>query len=277
VVVSLRRGPERPFTLLFTVDLEEQARLERVGLARESMSVAAQGARDLIELLEGLGIKATWFTTATFALNEPRMVRELAQRGHEVALHGFHDRDDYKTMEPSRAGSLLFKANRVVGSVAGRSPIGFRAPRFQHPGHDLLAGLGLAYDSSLHPSPVPGRYSGRGPLEPFREPESDMTVLPVSVVPGVRLPLSWLWFRALPEGYTRWGASLVEANSDHLCLYFHPWDFADLRPYRFWLPPGYTWKTAGAVAKMQSFLEWGLGRGWKSSTVEDYLKQNDLI
>ena len=85
----------------------------------------------------------------------------------------------------------------------------------------IIKDLGFKYDSSLHPTPMPGRYSGKGKLVPHNDEESGLTVLPVSVVPGLRLPLSWIWFRMFPKGYMRWGASLVEANFDYLCLYFH--------------------------------------------------------
>lgn len=276
--------------LLLTIDLEELDRLASAGLVEESLEVPTRGTRALMELLERLRVPATWFTTASFARAQPRLVRELAGGsrtgsngdnnpgpGHEIALHALDHTDDYKRMDPQRAKERLGMAKTLLEKVAGKPMKGFRAPRYQHPPRTVLADLGLRYDSSHHPTPIPGRYSGRGPTGVYSDQPSGLPVVSVSVVPGLRLPLSWLWFRGLPEGYLRWGAGLVEARCDYLCLYLHPWDMVDLTPYRRWLPPGYTIGTAGALARLESFLKWGLGRGWRPMTMEAFLRQKDWL
>ena len=93
-------------------------------------------------------------------------------------------------MTEDKARKRLQKAKDIVESISGQKTIGFRAPRFQHPSLEIIKDLGFEYDSSLHPSPMPGRYSGKGKLVPHVDRESGLKVVPVSVVPGLRLPLS---------------------------------------------------------------------------------------
>ena len=259
------------FKLLLTIDFEEQRRLEKAGFPNEAIEESLKGTYQIVELFEKLGIKATWFTTAAIGLADTKIFKRLVASGQEIALHALHDRDDYNKMSEDKARKRLQKAKDIVESISGQKTVGFRAPRFQHPSLKVIKDLGFKYDSSLHPSPMPGRYSGKGKLVPHVDEESGLTVLPVSVVPGLRLPLSWIWFRMLPKGYMRWGASLVEANFDYLCLYFHPWDFVDLSKYKSSLPAGFTVGGKSAINDMEDFLKWGLEKGWKSMTIQDYL------
>ena len=254
-----------------TIDFEEQRRLEKAGFPKEAIDESLKGTYRIIELFERLEIKATWFTTAAIGLADVKVFKKLVDLGQEIALHGLHDRDNYNKMTQNKARKRLQKAKDIVESISGQETIGFRAPRFQRPSLEIIKNLGFQYDSSLHPSPIPGRYSGKGKLISHIDKESGLTIVPVSVIPGLRLPLSWIWFRMLPKGYMRWGASLVEANFDYLCLYFHPWDFVDLSKYKSFLPTGFTAGGKSAINDMEDFLRWGLGKGWKSVTIQEYL------
>ena len=254
-----------------TIDFEEQRRLEKAGFPKEAIDKSLKGTYRIVELFERLGIKATWFTTAAIGLADIKIFKRLVDSGQEIALHGLHDRDNYSKMTQDKARKRLKKAKDIVEAISGQKTVGFRAPRFQHPSLKIIKQIGFKYDSSLHPTFMPGRYSGKGKLLPHVDRKSGLTVLPVSVVPGLRLPLSWIWFRMLPRGYMRWGASLVEANFDYLCLYFHPWDFVDLSKFKSCLPAGFTVGGQRAIDEMEAFLKWGLEKGWESMTIQDYL------
>ena len=172
-----------------TIDFEEQRRLEKAGFPKEAIDKSLEGTYAIIELFEKLGIKATWFTTAAIGLSDIKIFKRLVSSGQEIALHALHDRDDYNKMTEDKARKRLQKAKDIVESISGQKTTGFRAPRFQHPSLEIIKDLGFEYDSSLHPSPMPGRYSGKGKLVPHIDRESGLKVVPVSVVPGLRLPL----------------------------------------------------------------------------------------
>ena len=143
-----------------TIDFEEQRRLEKAGFPKEAIDKSLEGTYAIIELFEKLGIKATWFTTAAIGLSDTKIFKRLVSSGQEIALHALHDRDDYNKMTEDKARKRLQKAKVIVESISGQKTIGFRAPRFQHPSLEIIKDLGFEYDSSLHPSPMPGRYSG---------------------------------------------------------------------------------------------------------------------
>ena len=149
-----------------TIDFEEQRRLEKAGFPKEAIEESLKGAYQIVELFEKLGIKATWFTTAAIGLADTKIFKRLVDSGQEIALHALHDRDDYYKMTEDKASKRIEKAKNIVEAISGQKTVGFRAPRFQHPSLKIIKELGFKYDSSLHPSPIPGRYSGTGKLIP---------------------------------------------------------------------------------------------------------------
>ena len=48
-------------------------------------------------------------------------------------------------------------------------------------------------------------------------------------------------------------------------------DFVDLSKYKSCLPAGFTIGGKSAIGDMEDFLKWGLEKGWKSMTIQDYL------
>jgi hypothetical protein len=76
----------------------------------------------------------------------------------------------------------------------------------------------------------------------------------------LRLPLFWLSFKNLPtpliRGATRW----TLAADGYVSLYFHPWEFADLRPFAL---PGYMKRRHGdeLLSRLARYLRWLQGRG----------------
>ena len=48
-------------------------------------------------------------------------------------------------------------------------------------------------------------------------------------------------------------------------------DFVDLSKYKNNLPAGFTVGGKSAINDMEDFLKWGLEKGWKSMTIQDYL------
>ncbi|HEU5320099.1 MAG TPA: polysaccharide deacetylase family protein, partial [Methylomirabilota bacterium] len=84
-----------PVANVLTVDVEEyyhgvefaQA-LGPAGLAALPSRVAGQTER-LLDVLDAHRARATFFVLGVVAHRHPRLVRALAERGHEVASHGW--------------------------------------------------------------------------------------------------------------------------------------------------------------------------------------------
>lgn len=80
-----------------------------------------------LDVLDVLGVRATFFVLGENVVRHPDVARELVGRGHELAVHGWtHDRPWWPS--PARDARELLRTVRVVGEVAGRAPHWYRPP-----------------------------------------------------------------------------------------------------------------------------------------------------
>ncbi|MCQ4195147.1 polysaccharide deacetylase family protein [Streptomyces parvulus] len=80
-----------------------------------------------LDVLDGLGVRATFFLLGENVVRHPATARELARRGHELAVHGWAH-DGPWLPSPGRDARELARAALVVGEAAGREPFWYRPP-----------------------------------------------------------------------------------------------------------------------------------------------------
>ncbi len=200
----------------------------------EQMETGYKGLEVLMELLQPFQINGTFFTTAHFAGRYPAAIREIASE-HEIASHTFyHSHFD----KPDLLSSRL-----ALEEISGQRVTGLRMPRMRKVDMKDVKEAGYAYDSSVNPTWLPGRYNNLG-LPRTQYVEEGMTRLPASVSPHLRIPLFWLSFKNFPYSFFLRLARQTLAKDGYLCLYFHPWEFIPLDQYKI---PGYAKKGAGVV------------------------------
>lgn len=214
----------QPRRILFTVDVEEFDTAVEFGHhipLSEQIAVSTQGLRLLAERFDALDARTTLFTTANYALHEPTLMKQLAQR-HEVASHGYY----HTTFEPADLGT----SKQALETLLGKPVRGFRRARMGETNPDDLIAAGYVYNSSLHPTFIPGRYNHWGePRLPFKE--KTIWQIPASVTPNLRLPLFWLSLKNFPFGiYKQLCLQTLKADG-FVNLYVHPWEFTDLAQY----------------------------------------------
>jgi peptidoglycan/xylan/chitin deacetylase (PgdA/CDA1 family) len=150
--------------LCFDVDGETTALSEDRSLARRlsTMSQCEYGPKvgvpRLLELLAHVDLPATFFLPGFVAERHPKMVRAIAERGHEIGVHGYlHER--LPSLSARREREVLRKTLGILEQLGGTRPVGYRAPWFEiNPTTPaLLVEHGLAYDSSLMGDDVPYR------------------------------------------------------------------------------------------------------------------------
>lgn len=115
----------------------------------------------LLELFEEKNVKGTFFILGEIAEHYPRLVKDIASKGHELGVHGFHHDQIFK-MTPEKALYDIMRAKELIEDVSGNKVYGFRAPAFSVSENtkwifDILAELGFKYDSSVMPV-YAGRY-----------------------------------------------------------------------------------------------------------------------
>jgi polysaccharide deacetylase family protein (PEP-CTERM system associated) len=228
---------DRP-RLLLSIDFEDWHQLvhRRLGLPDwdRPFEVLERQTHVLLDLLDGLGARATFFLLGMTVVSHRELVAEIVRRGHEPACHGYaHARVYEQTAADFRADVL--RASEVIEDATGRRPIAYRAPAFsinrRTPwAYEVLAELGFRCDSSQYDSPrIPDRI-GAMPDRPYRLALGATELWEFPVATWGPLPIGGgSYWRLLP-------ARMIEAGlREFAVLYFHPYEF-DSQPLRAELP-----------------------------------------
>lgn len=237
-------------TLLMSVDFEDWHQIvhRRLGLAdwhRPGPALQRQ-SRETLDMLDRMGVRATFFILGMTADAYPREVEEIAARGHEIASHGYAH---YRVFDqsPDEFHADIAKSVEVIEGITGVRPVGYRAPAFSINrrtvwAYEVLADLGFLWDSSQNDSPrIPNRIQGI-PDTPyaFTEPSgAEMWEFPLAIaqVRGRAVPVAGgSYWRVLPR---RTVASALRGRAPGAsgALYTHPYELGS-RALRADLPPG---------------------------------------
>lgn len=142
---------------ILTFDIEEWY-LEKIlhgGRAFKYQAYDETFAKVLDEL-DRLGIKATFFCVGRLATDFPQVVREIAKRGHEVGCHSNEHTWLNKMMEEELRRDTT-EAIKALEDVSGQKVVSFRAPAFSITTENkwavnVLADCGIESDASIFPT-----------------------------------------------------------------------------------------------------------------------------
>jgi hypothetical protein len=271
--------------ILLTFDLEEFDFPSELGIKqteKEKFDVSRTGLNYIISILETQRIKATFFTTASFASNNKNLLLQLSG-GNEIALHGLKHEDDYGKMSQETALAKIKKAKSIIKKITGKNIYGFRAPRlfkkdWKNVDLDFVKKAGLIYDSSLHPTFIPGRYNNFAQKTGIHK-INEVIEIPISVSPVLRLPLFWFAFRNFGRGYAKFITFFNLISSDYTMLLFHPWEFIDLNKMKLELSPiqkiHFTRNTGEKLIKnLESYIKWAKNKGYEFCTISQFLYES---
>lgn len=82
----------------------------------------------VLDLLDRLQIKATFFCIGEKARRHPALCRDIAARGHDVQNHSERHRHNFAMLGPSGYRRELEAAQDTIAAITGRRPQFFRAP-----------------------------------------------------------------------------------------------------------------------------------------------------
>jgi len=231
-----------------TVDVEEWFHIcgvgGPIGAERwgELPSRVVENTRQLLELLDDCGARATFFMLGWVADRHPRLVAEILAAGHEIGSHGYSHTPVYELTPEAFAAEL----DQSVAALraAGAGPVhGFRAPQWSINDRslwalDVLARRGFRFDSSLAPLRVIGNPSY--PWEPHtrRTAGGELIEFPPMVERrcGQSFPIGGGWGLRMTAP-SRVLASIEARNrrGTPVALFVHPWEL-DPDPPRVRLP-----------------------------------------
>ena len=237
---------EAPIILSF--DVEEHHRIE----AAAGLSCAPRAARGVraahgvlhalaARRLAALDIRATFFVVGEIARSHPDLLRALHRAGHEVGSHSW-DHPRVHRLTPDEFREDVRKSQEAIEDVTGAAVAGYRALTFSVMREtawaiDVLAELGLLYDSSIYPV----RHDRYGvPDAPRTRSGCGARGRTLLEIPPATLRLGRMnvpvggggYFRLLPlflmeRAFAQVRRHCVPAVT---MLYFHPWEFDPDQP-----------------------------------------------
>ena len=194
----------------------------------------------LLAIFDETRIQGTFFVLGWVAERWPHLVRQIAERGHEIASHGFGHRLVYD-QTPRQFREDVRRAKALLEAAAGTQVFGYRAPSYSITPRslwalDVLIEEGFRYDASIFPVHH-DRYgipvSARHPYRIERE-SGALWEAPASTVRcgPMNLPVAGGgYFRILPYAWTRWGiARLNRVERRPAIFYLHPWEIDPAQP-----------------------------------------------
>lgn len=218
------------FALSF--DLEEFDIPLEYGLKIDSddmLDISLEGTKGILKLLEKYRINATFFVTTGFYQKFQGLVNELSKK-YEICAHGEHSKN-YSELKEDEILNSINQNKALLERGTKTKVVGFRAPRMLTTNHyGVLARAGIKYDASLHPTYIPGRYNNFfAPRKIVKK--NGVIVVPTSVVPLIRVPFTWLWFRNFGLAYAKFSTELCFLTDSYVNIYFHPWEFIPLKKW----------------------------------------------
>ena len=193
----------------------------------------------ILELLRMRDVRATFFVLGWVAERHRKLIRRIADEGHEVASHGYAH--ELVTLQsPGKFREDIRKTKGILEEIISGPVLGYRAPSFTITRETtwafrILVEEGYVYDSSVfpilhHTYGMPGANTKShvvpteaGPLWEFP--------LSTATMAGLRLPIAGGgYFRLFPYRLLRRLLKRVEADGQVLVMYLHPWELDPDQP-----------------------------------------------
>ena len=225
----------------FSIDVEDYFQVAALAsaISRESWPTqeyrVERNTEVILNLLAERGIHGTFFILGWVAEKSPRLVKQIAAAGHEVACHGYSHQLIYnQTQEVFREET--FRAKGFLEDTIGVAVTGYRAASFSITRDslwalDTLIDAGFEYDSSVFPIRhdrygIPGASPDLGKIS--APSKRTLVEFPMSAAKfgGVQVPVSGGgYFRILPYWVTRAGLKQINEQAGRpFTFYLHPWE-----------------------------------------------------
>jgi polysaccharide deacetylase family protein (PEP-CTERM system associated) len=195
---------------------------------------------NLLDDFDTYSSKATFFVLGWVAERFPELVREIDQRGHEVASHGYSHQLIYNQNKKTFKDETI-KAKSILEDIIGKEVKGYRAASYSITEKslwalDILADAGFKYDSSIYPVHHDLYGINRSPPDPhvLKTPSGKTLVeYPPTTfkLMSYSLPVAGGgYFRLYPYWLTRYFYTSLNKQSKSFAFYLHPWEIDPNQP-----------------------------------------------
>lgn len=194
----------------------------------------------LLEIFAESRITATFFVLGWVGERFPSLVSRIAQRGHEVASHGYAHRLIYD-QTPRAFRDDVRRSKALLEAAANSEVRGYRAPSYSVTPQtlwalDILIEEGYRYDASIFPIRHDRYGIPLSPRHPYVLPRESGVIVeaPASTVQwgAMNWPVAGGgYFRILPYSWTRWGIARINQQEQRPAIfYLHPWEVDPSQP-----------------------------------------------
>ena len=181
----------------------------------------------VLEELDKLGIKATFFCVGKLAVEFPEVVKEIAFRGHEIGCHS-DEHTWLNKMTEEQLQNDTMEALKALEDVSGRKVVSYRAPAFSITPQNkwavnVLAECGIESDASIFPTSRDfGGYKDFPQDTPclIEHEGASLKEYPISLTSFIGKTIAYSgggYFRLLPY----WFVSRTMKQRDYNICYFH--------------------------------------------------------
>lgn len=272
---------------IFSIDVEDWYHILDVDSAPEieqwdTLPVRVEANfRRLLDIMSERQVRATCFFVGHIAKRFPHLVREAAERGHEIASHSYEHRLVY-TLTPEQFLEDASRSRKLLEDIAGAPVTGFRASGFSVTEgtpwfFEKLVEAGYGYDSSTFPATRGhgGMKSGR--LEPHRlqTPAGELVEFPVTVTEVLGKRMCFFgggYLRLFPLPLVRRMSHAVLDEGRPVIFYVHPREIDPDHP-RLPMKLSRQFKTYVNLRTMEKKIR-GLLAEFPVTTFRDYIDQN---
>ena len=107
-----------------------------------------------LDIFDRFEIKATFFIVGLDAKRNKKKIRQIHERGHEIANHTYSHKSDFIQLSSKEKEYEISEADKILSDIAGSKIVGFRSPGWgiDNITLDILEKLNYKYDSSGFPS-----------------------------------------------------------------------------------------------------------------------------
>jgi peptidoglycan/xylan/chitin deacetylase (PgdA/CDA1 family) len=150
-----------PVKVCISIDLDnyqDYQSLLDTDLDGEPPSLYEDAIPRFLDIFDRNGVTATFFVIGRDAAraDNRRIVREIAERGHEVGNHSFTHPYNFRQLGRAQKVAEIEQAEAAIGDTLGERPVGFRTPScdVDLDTLELLGERGYLYDSSIFATPL---------------------------------------------------------------------------------------------------------------------------
>ncbi len=193
-----------------------------------------KNTRRLMDMFDEAQVKATFFVLGWVADRSRGLIKEIAERGHEVACHGYSHQLIYnQTQKVFREETI--RSKELLEDITQTPVHGYRAASYSITRDslwalDILAEAGFVYDSSIFPI----RHDRYGIPDAedvphlLRTPgDHSLIEFPLSTAKifNHKLPVAGGgYFRLYPYALTKAGLRQINRRNQPFIFYLHPWE-----------------------------------------------------